>query len=408
MSTESRGTGPAVSSPDIAFTELRNRMQGPLVLPGDRGYDSARRIFNAMIDRRPAAIAQCAGTPDVVASVGFARQHGIPISVRSGGHGIAGESVIEDGLMIDLSSMKRIEVDTERRIARAQAGLRLGEFIEATERYGLVSPTGTASDTGMAGLTLGAGFGWLAGHFGLATDNVAGAEIVLADGSVVRASNREHEDLYWAIRGGSGNFGIVTEFEMRLHPLTQVLGGLLVHPMTRATEVLQFYREISSTLPDELTIYAALVTGPDGNKAVGLIVCWSGDPEEGERVLTPIRAFGPPLADTIQAMPYSAMNRLLEQSSPPGQRNYWKQAYFLTLEDELIETITDFAAAAPSPFSAAVIFEIHGAATRVPPKATAFPHRDARYGLMMMSVWSDPAEDDVNIRWARELANATR
>jgi FAD/FMN-containing dehydrogenase len=408
MSAVSRGSDSASSHSGGAFNALRDRLNGNLQQPGDPGYDDARRVFNAMIDRHPAAIASCADTADVVASVDFARQHGIPLSVRGGGHSVAGDCLIDGGLVIDVLPMKRIDVDAGRRVARAQAGLRLGEFIDATEQHGFVSPTGTNSDTGMAGLTLGGGFGWLCGHFGMAIDNVVGAEVVLSDGTVVHASDSEHQDLFWAIRGGSGNFGIVTEFEMKLHPLTAVLGGMLIHPFDRATEVLRHYREIVPSLPDELTIYTGILTAPDGNKVIAVVACWSGDLAEGERVLAPIRAFGPPLVDTIQPMPYSAMNRLLDEGLAPGQRNYWKQSYFQALEDDFIEVVIEFARKAPSANSVVLIDELHGAATRVSPSATAFPHRDARFGLVMLAVWNNPADDDINIQWTRDLANAAR
>jgi FAD/FMN-containing dehydrogenase len=408
MSTVSSGAGSGFASSSGTHNELLRHLHGELLLPGDAKYDDARGVFNAMIDRHPAAIASCADTADVVASVDFARQHGIPVSVRGGGHSVAGDCLIEGGLVIDVSPMKRINVDAGRRVARAQAGLRLGEFIDATEQHGFVSPTGTNSDTGMAGLTLGGGFGWLCGHFGMAIDNVVGAEVVLSDGTVVHASDREHQDLFLAIRGGSGNFGVVTEFDMRLHPLSGVLDGMLIHPFYRAAEVLRHYREIVPSLPDELTIYVGLLTAPDGNKVIAMVACWSGDLAEGERVLAPIRAYGPPLVDTIQPMPYSAMNRLLDEGLAPGQRNYWKQSYFPALEDDFIEIVIDFARKAPSANSVVLIDELHGAATRVAPAATAFPHRDARFGLVMLAVWNNAADDDINIQWTRDLANATR
>ena len=393
---------------DGAVQELRTRLRGELVLPQDPDYDDARRIFNAMIDRRPAAIARCADTNDVVAALGFARDHGLPLTVRGGGHGVAGHSVCDDGLMIDLSTMTGIDVDPVRRVATAQAGLRLGEFVTATERFGLVSPTGTVSDTGLAGLTLGAGFGWLNGRYGLAIDNLVGAEVVTADGRVLNASAEEHPDLFWALRGGSGNFGVVTAFKLALHPVPQVLGGLLIHPFPRAGEVLRFYREAAATAPDELTLYAALLTGPDGHQVVAIGACWCGAVDEGERVLAPIRAFGPPVADTIQPMPYSTMNTTFDAAVPPGQRHYWKANLLRELSDDAIEAIDEHAARVPSPRTAVLIEQFHGAARRVAPTATAFPHRDAPFGLVLLAIWDDPAEDEPNIRWTRELAAATR
>ena len=391
-----------------SLQELRQRLSGPLLLPSDEGYDAARNVFNAMIDRRPAAIVCCADTGDVVAAVDFGRDHGMPISVRSGGHGVAGHCVCDDGLMIDLSSMKGITVDPDRRVATAQPGLRLGEFIVATERYGLVSPTGTVSDTGLAGLTLGAGYGWLNGKYGLAVDNLVGAEVVTADGSVLHASAEEHPDLFWALRGGSGNFGVVTSFELALHPVPQVLGGMLIHPFPRAAEVLRFYRDVVSGAPDELTVYAALVTGPDGNQAVAIVPCWCGSMEEGERVLAPIRDFGPPVADLVRPMPYSTMNTLTDDAIPAGMRHYWKQNLLRELSDGAIDAVIEHVARVPSPRTVVLIDHVHGAARRVEPTATAFPHRDAPHGLVMLSMWDDPADDEQNVEWTRGLAAATR
>jgi FAD/FMN-containing dehydrogenase len=393
---------------DEALSNLRTRLRGALVLPADADYDVVRRIFNAMIDRRPAAIVRCADTNDVVTAVNFARDHGLPISVRGGGHGVAGHCVCDDGLMVDLSLMKGITVDAERRVAIAGPGLRLGEFVVATEQYGLVSPTGTVSDTGLAGLTLGAGYGWLNGKFGLAIDNLVGAEVVTADGVVLRASEDAHPDLFWALRGGSGNFGIVTSFELKLHPVTQVIGGMLIHPFPRAAEVLRFYREVAESAPDELTVYAALVTPPDGRQAVAIAPCWCGSPEKGERALAPIRAFGPPVADLVQPMPYSTMNTLVDASLSPGLRHYWKQNLLRELSDGVIEALVEHVARVPSPRTVVLIDHVHGAARRVAPTATAFPHRDAPHGLVMLSMWEDPADDDANIHWTRELAAVTR
>ncbi|MDQ3045177.1 MAG: FAD-binding oxidoreductase [Chloroflexota bacterium] len=400
-----------VSAPKLdegALEELRTRLRGRLILPQDADYDEIRRVFNAMIDRRPAAIARCTETHDVVEAVRFAVRHGVPVSVRGGGHGVSGHCVSDDGLMIDLSLMKEIEVDVDRAVVKAEPGLRLGEFIVATEQYGLVSPTGTVSDTGIAGLTLGAGYGWLNGAYGLAIDNLVGAEVVTADGSVVRASAEEHPDLFWAIRGGSGNFGVVTSFELRLHPVTQVLGGMLIHPFSRADEVLRFYRDVAANAPDELTVYAALLTAPDGNQAVAIVPCWCGDLEEGERVLAPIRAFGPPLADHIQPMAYSTMNTLVDAAFSKGLRHYWKQNLLRELSDGAIAAIIEHVARVSCPRSVVLIDHVHGAAHRVATTATAFPHRDVRHGLVLLTMWDDPANDAANIQWTRDLAEATR
>lgn len=386
--------------------EFAKGFRGEVVLPGDDGYDEVRKVFNGMIDRRPALIARCADTHDVVRSVRFAREHDLLVSVRGGGHSVAGHGVCDGGMMIDLSLMKGIEVDAENRVAKAEPGLRLGEFVVETEKYGLVSPTGTVSDTGLAGLTLGGGYGYLSGKYGLALDNLLSAEVVTADGRVLRASADEHPDLYWALRGGSGNFGVVTSFELRLHPVTRVLGGMLIHPFERAGEVLRFYREVAASAPDELTVYAALATTPDGQQAVAIMPCYCGPMEEGERTLAPIRAFGPPMADLVRPMKYSEMNTLVDAANPPGMQNYWKGNLMRELSDGAIDAIVEHVARVPSPRTVVLIDQLHGAAARISPSEAAFAHRDTRHNVMTMSMWEDPADAEVNIAWTRGLSAA--
>lgn len=408
MTTSGIPSAGTVSLDASARRDFQSSLTGTLVCPGDPTYDEARAVFNAMIDRKPIAIVQCQTPQDVVASIAFAGKHSLPISVRGGGHGVAGHAVVDGGVMIDLSPVKNLTVDPDRRVAVAGAGLLLNEFVKGTEAYGLVSPTGTVSTTGIAGLTLGAGFGYICGKYGLAVDNLLAADVVTADGAILRASETDNPDLFWALRGGSGNFGIVTSFEFRLHPLTQILGGMLVHPFPRAREVLRFYRDTAASAPDELIVYAALLTGPDGNAAVGMIPCWCGDMAEGERVLAPLRAFGPPVMDTLQPMPYSTINTLVDAAAPPGLRHYWKQNLLRELSDEAIDIIIDRFTRVPSPRTVILIDHVHGAAHRVDPTATAFPHRNAPHGLVMLSMWDDPAQDEANIAWTRELADATR
>jgi FAD/FMN-containing dehydrogenase len=398
--TPSVPTGPELDA-------FRQSLHGELITPDSPEYGEARKIFNAMIDRRPGLIARCADTHDVVQTVNFARDNNLLVSVRGGGHSVAGHAVCDGGLVIDLSLMKKIEVDPENRIASVQPGVRLGEFITETEKYGLVSPTGTASDTGIAGLTLGGGYGWLVGKYGMAVDNVVGAEVVTADGRVLRANADENSDLYWAIRGGSSNFGVVTLFEMRLHPLSQVLGGMLIHPFDRARDVLRYYREVTSSIPDELSVFTALLTDPEGHKAIAIALCYAGDIEEGEKVIAPIRAFGPPLADLIKPMPYSEMNTLIDAALPPGLQQYWKWNGVRELTDDAIDTIVEHFARVPSPRSIILIEHLHGAAARVAPAATAFPHRDAPYTLVTLSLWEDPADSEPHIAWSRSLSAAT-
>ncbi|MGH3146313.1 MAG: FAD-binding oxidoreductase [Rubrobacter sp.] len=386
--------------------EFAQVLRGEVVLPDNDGYDEIRRVFNGMIDRRPALIARCLDTQDVVRCVLFAREHDLLVSVRGGGHSVAGHGVCDGGLMIDLSLMKGVEVDAENRVAKAEPGLRLGEFIVETEKYGLVSPTGTVSDTGLAGLTLGGGYGYLSGKYGLALDNLLSAEVVTADGRVLRASADEHPDLYWALRGGSGNFGVVTSFELKLHPVVQVLGGMVIHPFERAGEVLRFYREVAASAPDELTTYAALATTPDGHQAVAITPCYCGPIEEGERILAPIRAFGEPIADLIRPMKYSEMNTLIDAANPPGMQNYWKGNLLRELSDGAIDAIVERAARVPSPRTVVLIDQLHGAVSRVAPSETAHAHRDTLHGVMTMSMWEDPADAETNIAWTRGLSAA--
>ncbi len=380
---------------------------GEVIRPTDEAYDGARRVWNGMIDRRPALIVRCAETNGVVHAIAFARTNSLPIAVRGGGHSAPGYGTCDGGLVIDLSPMKTVTVDPIARVARAGAGALLGDLDRATQAHGLAVPAGMVSDTGIAGLTLGGGMGWLSRQFGLTIDNLLAVEIVTADGDVLRASEEEHPDLFWAIRGGSGNFGVVTTFELALHPVTQVLGGMLIYPFPMAGEVLRFYREIATSAPDELTIHAALVTGPDGRRAAAILACYSGDLEEGERVLAPIRAFGPPVADLIRPMKYSEMNTLIDEANPSGLLNYWKWNGLRELSDDVIDTAIEFFARVPSPRTVVTLDQLHGAARRISPTATAFAHRDAPYGLVLLSMWSDPDESERNIAWTRDLAAAT-
>ncbi len=405
LTEERYGAAPVLGA--ATLQDFRNSLHGQLVLPQDAEYDEVRKVFNAMIDRRPALIVQCIDTHDVVQSVQFARSHNLPVAMRGGGHSVAGHSMIEGGLLIDLSLMKNVEVDPVKRIAKAQPGLRLGEYIAETEKWGLVTPTGTASDTGLAGLALGGGYGWLSGKYGMTVDNILGFEVVTADGQVLHASETENADLFWALRGGSGNFGVVTSFELKLYMVTKVFGGMLLYPFAMAREVLRFYREVASTAPDELTTYAALLTAPDGQKMVAILACYTGSMKEGERVLAPIREFGPPVVDLMRPMRYSEVNTLIDEANPQGMQNYWKWNGLKDLPDEAIDAIVDAYARVPSPRSAILIDQLHGAASRVSPTATAFAHRDAPHGLVIISLWDDPSEAEVNIAWTKELAAAT-
>ena len=385
---------------------FKSSLSGPVVLPGDADYDEIRKVFNNYIDRRPAVIARPLNTNDVVESVRFARATGLQVAVRGGGHSVAGHSVIDDGLLIDLSLMKKIEVKLSERIGVAQPGVKLGEFILETEKYHLVTPTGTASDTGLAGLALGGGYGYLAGKYGLTLDNLVGMEVVTADGEVLRADAETNPDLFWALRGGSSNFGIVTSFELQLHFQDDLLGGMIVYPFEQAREVMRYYRTVAERAPDELTIWAGFFTLPQGMKAVAMMVAYSGPIQAGQHLLAPVRAFGAPIADMVQVRKYSEMNTLFDEAMPVGLNYYWKWSGIKGYDDDAIETVVSFAEQLPTPQSAILIDTMHGAAARVSPEATAFAHRSTPYGLIINAAWDETGDPATAIAWARDFAKA--
>jgi FAD/FMN-containing dehydrogenase len=391
---------------EAVVEDFRNTLRGAALAPGDEGYDAARTIWNAMIDNRPALIARCRGAADVMASVNLARDHNLPLSIKGGGHNVAGKAVCDGGLMIDLSLMKSIRVDPAARTAQVEPGVLWGELDHETHAFGLATPGGVVSSTGVAGLTLGGGQSWLTGKHGLTIDNLLSADVVLSDGSLVHASASEHADLFWALRGAGANFGVVTSFEYRLHPVETVLGGMVIHPFDRAREVLRFYRDFSKSQPDELTTYAGILTGPDGNLVVALVVCYAGDLEEGERLLTPLRLFGPPVADLIGPMPYPAQQALIGQSFPDGRLNYWKSGLTDTISDELIERVIEYTGRTPSPHTATVFADCHGAFGRVGNTETAYSHRHLQYDLVILSAWTDPAATERNVGWTRDFFRA--
>ena len=382
---------------------LRTRLPGRVLTPEDAGYDSARHVFNAMIDRRPAVIAQCRDAEDVAAAVVFAREQGMPLSVRGGGHSVAGLAVCDAGLMIDLSAMKSVRIDPQTRTAQAQPGLTLGELDRATQEFGFATPLGIVSVTGISGLTLGGGIGWLNGRYGLACDNVNAFDIVTADAKRLTVNAGRHDDLFWALRGGSGNFGVVTSIEYRLHPVGPVLAGPVFHPLAHARDALNFFLEFSAGAPDELTTTAALVTLPDGTPAVALACCYCGSPAAGERVVAPLRAFGSPLADHLQAMPYTGVQSMLDGFFPPGRRHYWKSSLTSRVPADVVDVLIEYVRRQPSPFTIVALQQFHGAAARVAPHATAFAHRGDRFDCLILAQWLSPAESDANIAWAREL-----
>jgi FAD/FMN-containing dehydrogenase len=389
-----------------AVQKLAVGLRGQLVRPQDHGYDTVRTVFNGMIDKRPAMIVRCAGTSDVMRGVDFARAHDLPLAVRSGGHNVAGKAVCDGGLMLDLSPMKGIRVDPARRTARAQPGLTLGDFDLETQAFGLATPLGVVSMTGIAGLTLGGGLGWLNGKHGLACDNLLSADVVTADGGLLSASEEENEDLFWGLRGGGGTFGVVTSFEYRLHPVGPVLAGGLRYSAAEVRDALRFYHEFARSCPDELTTSASLGRDPDGSLVAGVSVCYCGELEEGERVLRPLRAFGSPLEDGIRPMPYTVLQSASDEGFPPGQQHYWKASFLKDLTEEAIEVLAHFVSEMPSPDSGVGLQQMHGAASRVDPAATAFPYRDDHYDLLILSQWADPSESEANVRWTRQLFEA--
>jgi FAD/FMN-containing dehydrogenase len=395
--------GRTVDIAEEALSALQSKLRGNLLLPSDPAYEQARKVWNGMTDKRPGLIVRCHGTADVVASVSFARANELLVAVRGGGHSIAGHSVCDGGLMIDLAGMNGVRVDPLARTARAGGGAKWLDFDHETQAYGLATTGGTNSDTGIGGLTLGGGLGWLAGKYGLTCDNLLSADVVTADGSVAVASATSNPDLFWGLRGGSGNFGVVTSFEYRLHEVNTVLGGLVIHPFDRAREVLRFYGEFSQTIPDELNTIGVLLTLPDGTKAAAIAVCYNGDLNEGEKVLQPLREFGPPMVVQIGPMPYLAVQTMLDASFPGGRQYYWKAHLCGEITDSIVDRMIEHYSNVPSPFTALGFQQLGNAANRVPPEDTAFSHRDALYDFLMLSGWEDPSQAAQNIEWTRAV-----
>ncbi|HTW26775.1 MAG TPA: FAD-binding oxidoreductase [Acetobacteraceae bacterium] len=396
--------GSTIDAPAIAA--FRDRFRGQLIGPDDAAYEAARRIWNAQIDKHPGLIARCSGTADIIEAVTFARARDLLVAVRGGGHNVAGRALCDDGLVIDLSAMKGVFVDQRQRIVLVQAGATLGDVDRETHLYGLAVPAGVVSRTGIAGLTLGGGVGWLVRKYGPTCDNLLSCEVVTAQGERVTADAETNPELFWGLRGGGGNFGIVASFRYRAHPVATVLGGLIAFPREQAGAVLRHYRAFMDTAPDELGAYAALVTTPDGQPATAIIACWCGDLAEGERVLRPVRGFATPLLDAIQPMPFPAMQSLLDPAFPEGTRNYWKSSFLRELSDQAIDTIVDHGNRALSPLSAIVIEFYGGAAGRPGHPDTAFAQRQAAFNVGVMAQWTDPAENERNIAWTRAAIEA--
>jgi len=383
------------------------------VLPGDEGYEKARRIWNGMIDRHPSIIVRCAGTSDVIKAVRFAHEHNLVVAVRGGGHNVAGNAVPDGGLMIDLSPMRSVRVDPVRRTARVEPGVIWREFDLEAQAFGLATTGGLVSSTGVAGFTLGGGIGWLVRKHGLALDNLLSVDLVTAEGKLVSASKSENADLFWGVRGGGGNFGVATSFEFQLHPVGPVvMAGMVLHRAEDGPALLKFYRDFAKGTPDELTTLVVFLTAPPlpflpaevvGTHLVAILGCYSGDVSSGERALSPLREFGKPVADVFQPMPYTAFQSLLDAAAPAGMRNYWKSAYLAGLGDGVIETILEHVKAIPSPFSAVHIHQLGGAMGRVGDDATAFGNRDSQFAVNLVSAWRAAEDDEKNIAWTRDL-----
>jgi len=397
--------------------ELKAGIKGEILLPSDGAYEDARKIWNAMIDKRPAVIARCATTSDVVRGVNFARDNGLLLAVRGGGHNIAGNAMCDDGLVIDLSKMKAARVDPAERRVTIEGGATLADLDAATQAHGLATPVGINSTTGIAGLTLGGGFGWLSRKYGMTVDNLESAEVVTAAGEVVRASATERPDLYWALRGGGGNFGVVTRFEFRLHPVgPDVLSGLIVYPISEAKSVLQQYREFLAKAPDELSVWTVLRKAPPlpflpetvhGKGIIALALIYAGDPKEGEPLIKPLRKFGTPLGEHVGVQPYVAWQQAFDPLLTAGARNYWKSHNFSTLKDGLLDAVIAYVGKLPSPQCEIFFGAIGGATTRPAPDSTAYPHRDAKFVMNVHGRWEDPADDKRCIGWARDYFNAS-
>jgi hypothetical protein len=395
---------------------LAASLAGQVLPPGSPGYDEARTIWNAMIDRKPGLIIRCASTADVAQAVRFAREHDLVLAVRGGGHNIAGNAVTEGGLMLDLSPMKAIQIDQGKRTARVGPGATLADFDREAQAFGLATPVGVNSTTGIAGLTLGGGFGWLSRSLGLTIDNLLSAEVVLASGEVVQTSAGQNPDLFWGIRGGGGNFGVVTSFEFQLHRVgPEVLSGLIVHPLEAAKDVLRFYREFLPTTPEEFACWFVMRKAPPlpflspewhGKEILALAVCYSGPVAEGEKVAAPLRKFGKPVADVIAPHPFTAWQTILDPLLTPGLRNYWKSHYFKEVSDGLIDVLIEYARKIPDPNTEIAFAQLGGAISRVPADATAYAARDAEFTINVHGRWQDAGKDAECIGWARELFRA--
>ena len=372
-------------------------------------YDELRKVFNGMVDRRPAVIARCRDARDVSVAVGFARSAGLPVSVYGGGHNVTGNAVCDDGVTIDLRPMKGVSVDPAARTCSAEAGLTFGELDAATQRHGLAVTGGRMSTTGIGGLILGGGSGWIERKYGFAVESLLAVEVVTADGRILTASETEHPELFWATRGGGGNFGVVTRFELRLHPVgPTVVAGMLVYPAPMAADVLRNFRDVMADAPDEVGSGFALITGPTGEPAAGVIACYAGPVEDAEEALRPLREFGPPMMDMVAPMPYVALQRIVDEDFPHGMRNYWTGEFLTGLPEAAIEVLCRFHLTMPSPHSEIFLLPGGGACARVPEGTMAVGNHGAPFNIHILSLWEDPRDDAANIAWTRELSAAIK
>jgi FAD binding domain/Berberine and berberine like len=394
---------------DFGVERLAAEVAGEVITRDHAEYEAARRVWNGMIDRRPAVIVRCSRPDDVAVSIAFAADLQIPVAVRGGAHNVAGNATCDDGLVIDLGGMKGIDVGREARRARAAGGVRWGEFDRATQRERLATTGGLMPSTGIAGFTLGGGLGHLMRSCGLACDNLVSAEVVTADGTRLRADEDHHADLFWALRGGGGNFGVVTEFEFRLHDVgPQLLAGRIAHRLSDARDAFRFYRDFCADAPDSVIVYGGLTTGPDREPLLGWRAVVNGSLSEAEPLLAPLRAYGAPILDDIQPRPYLDIQRIVEPAFPPGRLNYWKANFVDELSDELIDVLIAAIRRVPSPYTIIAVEQMGGAVSRVAETATAFQHRKPAFSLLILSGWVSPADTDANVAWTRELWEQTR
>jgi FAD/FMN-containing dehydrogenase len=406
-----------IQSNEKKIEHLKEIVKGQIVLPDDPNYNEVRKIWNAMIDRRPAVIVQCAEADDVPHAISYARDSGLEISIRGGGHNIAGSALCDNGVMIDFSNMTTVKVDAQKRRAYVQPGATLGDFDKAAQAHGLATSVGINSTTGIAGLTLGGGFGWLTRKYGMTIDNLVSAEMVTADGRKIQVSKDENTDLFWAIRGGGGNFGVVTRFEFALYPVgPEILAGLLVFPIDQAKQVLEKYREFVNTAPEELNVWVVLRKAPPlpflpvnvhGKEVILLAIFYAGDIAEGEKLINPLRSFGDAYGEHIGAQPYAQWHQAFDPLLTPGARNYWKSHNFTELSDGALDSIIEFGGKLPSPQCEIFIALIAGATNRVPADAMAYAHRDAKFVLNVHGRWDEAAQDETCIAWARAFFEAS-